>query len=287
MMSNANSDLIAKILTEDLLSEDSSESEYEPSVDEEEDFLEQEEDVSESSEEEADSSDGEEPEQSQGVFISKNSQETWSKEPQRAPQGRQPALNVMNRSPGPTRHALREVDTIESSFRLFMKNSLLREIIHWSNKEGRLTYGEDWKAMDETELSCFLGLLILAGVFKAHHEAITELWNKEDGRAIFSASMARSRFQQITRILRFDNAESRRRQAVQEDKLQPIRSLIQANQERRVQMPPPLPQKAQKRGRCSYCARSNDLKQSTFCSVCAKFVCNEHSRVVCYVCMQP
>lgn len=102
MMSNANSDLIAKILTEDLLSEDSSESEYEPSVDEEEDFLEQEEDVSESSEEEADSSDGEEPEQSQGVFISKNSQETWSKEPQRAPQGRQPALNVMNRSPGPT-----------------------------------------------------------------------------------------------------------------------------------------------------------------------------------------
>lgn len=64
------------------------------------------------------------------------------------------------------------------------------------------------------------------------------------------------------------------------------KSLIQANQEKRAAILPPLPQKKQKRGRCSYCARSEDLKQSTFCSVCAKFVCNEHSRIVCYVCMK-
>lgn len=226
MMGSSNADRIAKILMEDLLSEDSSESDYEPSDEEEEDFLEEEEVVSESSEEEADSSDEEEPEQSQGVFISKNGREVWSTDPQRAAQGRQPALNVMNRAPGPTRHALREVDTIESSFRLFMKDTLLREIIRWSNKEGQLIYGKEWKALDETELSCFLGLLILAGVYKARHEAITELWSKNDGRNVFSKSMARSRFQQITRILRFDDAESRRRR-VQKDKLQPIRSLFE------------------------------------------------------------
>jgi len=45
-------------------------------------------------------------------------------------------------------YAVRNVDTAESAFQLFLTPSLLQQIIDWTNKEGRLVYGHQWADVD-------------------------------------------------------------------------------------------------------------------------------------------
>jgi len=117
----------------------------------------------------------------------------------------------MHITPGPTRYAVRNVDTAESAFQLFFTPSLLQQIIDWTNKEGRLVYGHQWADVDNIQMHCYLGLLTLAGVMKSHNKSVMSLWNKENGRAIFNRSMARNRFTVISRCIQFDDAAARRR----------------------------------------------------------------------------
>jgi hypothetical protein len=223
---------IADILREDLLSEDASDSDYEPSTDDGEVDVTEAEESSQNSDYDDDNDDNnnclEEVSANQidhQTYLSRNCEEIWHSTPRRATRGQPPAQCVMRGKPGPTRYANREVDTIESAFKLFMKVPILRLILSWSNKEGQIAYGNDWKHIDEAELNCFTGLLIIAGVTKARNEPIIQLWNQVDGRPIFQQSMARGRFQQISRVLRFDDAASRRLHRTA-DKLQPIREIF-------------------------------------------------------------
>ncbi|XP_058628873.1 uncharacterized protein LOC131538778 [Onychostoma macrolepis] len=77
----------------------------------------------------------------------------------------------------------------------------------------------DWIAME-----AFIGLLILAGVFKSHDEATQSLWHGEMERAIFRATMPLKDFERLSSVLRFDDKSTRaaRRET---DKLAPIREL--------------------------------------------------------------
>lgn len=149
----------------------------------------------------------------------------WHKQPLKQAAGRQRAANVIHSTPGPTRFALRNVGNPLTAFELFFRNSFLKDIQKWTNKEGGHIYGENWKDITEEELRCFLGLSILSGVYKSRNEAVRQLWSKDDGRPIFNKSMPRDRFQQISRALRFDDAAHRRVNQVT-DKLAPIRSLF-------------------------------------------------------------
>ena len=100
------------------------------------------------------------------TWIAKDNSE-WKKQPVRQAPGRQVAANVMHTTPGPTRYASRNVDGPLSAFQLFMRKNILLEIIRWTNKEGRITYGEEWIDVTEKEFNCYLGLLILSGVYKS------------------------------------------------------------------------------------------------------------------------
>ena len=50
------------------------------------------------------------------------------------------------------------------------------------------------KDTDEGEIRRFIGLLLLAGVYSSKNEAISQLWNLQDGRPIFGQAMSRNRF---------------------------------------------------------------------------------------------
>lgn len=132
----------------------------------------------------------------------------------------------MHHEGGPTRYAKRNVDTIRSTFCLFFRDNIVNHIVKWTNAEGQLKHGNSWQTVDDKELLRFIGLLILAGVYKAHNEGITNLWNLEDGRPIFNQTMSRNRFTTISQCLRFDNAEARRRNR-DSDKLTPIRTFFE------------------------------------------------------------
>jgi hypothetical protein len=79
------------------------------------------------------------------------------------------------------------------------------------NSEGKKTYfADNWKNVARDELSCYLGVLILIGVYRANDEPISELSNQERGQPAIWGSMARDRFQLISHAMSFEDASSRR-----------------------------------------------------------------------------
>lgn len=84
-------------------------------------------------------------------------------------------------------------------------------------------YGKKWK-MDETDLQAYIGLLILAGVYRSSKEATASLWHAESGRTIFRATMTLKMFHQMNRVLRFDDKDTREQRRAR-DKLAPIREV--------------------------------------------------------------
>ena len=97
-------------------------------------------------------------------------------------------------------------------------------IITNRNREGIRVYKEKWKPTDYIKLQAYIGLLMLAGVYKSYNEAIENLWNKRKGQHIFHLTMSMKRFKIISRVIKFDNC-STRTHCRQTDKLAPIREL--------------------------------------------------------------
>ena len=62
-----------------------------------------------------------------------------------------------------------------------------------------------WLALDSNEMKAFIGLCILAGVYKSNHEPVASLCSEKEGRPIFSATMSQTMFTTILKYLRFDN----------------------------------------------------------------------------------
>jgi len=157
------------------------------------------------------------------VYKSKNGDEIWQKKcsgsRKYAPQ------NVMKLTPGPTAYATRHADTVCDAFQLFLTPRIVSIILGMTNKEGKTAVGETWKPVDEAELNAYFGLLFLAGVYRSAGEATEELWDGCNGCQIFRAVMSRQRFHEISRVLRFDNKDTRsvRRST---DRLAPIREMF-------------------------------------------------------------
>ncbi len=132
----------------------------------------------------------------------------------------QPARGV---TPGPTRYAIARVQNVDSVFNLFFTEEMIDLIVSMTNLHGRRTM-RNWTGVDSTDLRAYMGLLILAGVYRSRGESTRCLWDDRSGRAIFRATMSLSRFHEISRALRFDD-KLQRPARHREDKLAPIRSL--------------------------------------------------------------
>ncbi|XP_027874871.1 piggyBac transposable element-derived protein 4-like [Xiphophorus couchianus] len=157
------------------------------------------------------------------TFMSKNGEIQWSSSPTKH-LGKQCAENIIKTVPGPTRMAVTRVTDIKSVFELFMPNAIQKIILQMTNLEGRRVFGENWKELDKMHLHAYLGVLILSGVFKSKDESTASLWDTETGRAIFRATMSLETFHIFSRVIRFDNRETRT--ARQEtDKLAAIRTV--------------------------------------------------------------
>ncbi|XP_028260881.1 piggyBac transposable element-derived protein 4-like [Parambassis ranga] len=197
--------------------QDNSDSEEEV-VSEEEDGEEYNPEHDESSSEEEENAEAE-----RETFLSKNSKITWFSEAYDQ-HGREAEQNVIKMTPGPTRYAVSHAHDIVSTFYLFITPAIEKIILEMTNLEGFRKNGDSWKKMDETDLRAYLGLLILAGVYRSRGEAAASLWDAESGRPIFRATMPLKLFHTYSRLLRFDNRESRPARRVT-DKLAAIREV--------------------------------------------------------------
>ncbi|XP_037911991.1 piggyBac transposable element-derived protein 4-like [Hermetia illucens] len=97
-------------------------------------------------------------------------------------------------------------------------------ILRNTNREGRRVLGATFEDIDTPTLRAYIGLLILAGVYRSNNEATESLWDAEIGRPIFRAVMSNKTFKKISRFIRFDDRSTRssRRET---DKFAPIREL--------------------------------------------------------------
>lgn len=157
-------------------------------------------------------------------FLSKNGEILWSSSPPPQTPGRARAEEIIRKTPGPTRYACSRAEDIKSTFELYFPSSIQNILVRMTNLEGRREFGDQWTDIDWIAMEAFIGLLILAGVFKSHDEATQSLWHGEMGRAIFRATMPLKDFERLSSVLRFDDKSTRaaRRET---DKLAPIREL--------------------------------------------------------------
>lgn len=67
----------------------------------------------------------------------------------------------------------------------------------------------DWIDFDSTDIQAYIGLLILAGVYKSRNESTRSLWDVENGRSIFRATMSHCEFKLLNSTMRFDDRMTR------------------------------------------------------------------------------
>ena len=158
----------------------------------------------------------------QDFLTSKDGTEIWQKTPFIYGSQAQSA-NVLTEAQGPSRQARNTCgQTPLHSFKLFITDEITQIILKHSNDEGKRLYCDAWNCISSEELHVFLGLMLLAGVYRSKNSPIDELWSEADGRPIFGRSMSRNRFKIIKQCLRFDN----RLERDQTDKFAPIRRIF-------------------------------------------------------------
>lgn len=159
----------------------------------------------------------------EGTWTSKDGNVKWSTSPHQS-RGRLSSSNVIKMTPGPTRFAVTRVDDIQSAFQLFISPPIEKIILNMTNLEGRRVFQEKWKPLDPTDLHAYIGILVLAGVYRSKGEATASLWDEENGRPIFRATMSLETFHMISRVIRFDNRDTRAGRR-ERDKLAAIRDV--------------------------------------------------------------
>ena len=116
---------------------------------------------------------------------------------------------MLHEQPGVTKYAASRISDEISAFRLLLSKGIEEVIICNTNLEGQRVYAEKWNPVDIVELEAYLGLLLLSGVSKSHNEAMENLWNEQNGRHFFRATMSLKRFRVISRVIRFDDRSTR------------------------------------------------------------------------------
>jgi hypothetical protein len=120
--------------------------------------------------------------------------------------GRVALQNVFRAKPGLTAYS-RGVSTPSEAWRLLIDNGLLRHIRHCT--EDFAHHANPGWSLQEEELDKFIGLLYLRGVMNQKNFPMNLLWSESMGSAAFRSTMARNRFRDIKKNIRFDVKSTR------------------------------------------------------------------------------
>ena len=125
--------------------------------------------------------------------------------------GRRSCHNVITEAPGPSAQAHRSIikESVRSAWDLFIDESILRHIQRCTEEEARRVLQTDDWCVSLHELDAFLAIIYARGAHKATNIKIHELWNRLWGIPIISETMARNRFIEMMRFLRFNYKQTR------------------------------------------------------------------------------
>lgn len=155
------------------------------------------------------------------VYVCKgnNNPRQYVSYPQRVTRRR--TQNIIRERPGIKRQGI--VTSAKESFEKFFTPEIINIIVTHTNEEARR---KNIPLTDGTELMAYLGLIILMGSNKDSKVDYHELWSTLYGRPVYNAVMSRTRFIQITNILRFDDKNTREARRTT-DKFAPMRNIFE------------------------------------------------------------
>ncbi|XP_030614063.1 piggyBac transposable element-derived protein 4-like [Archocentrus centrarchus] len=181
----------------------------------------------------------EEEEEEESMMASNRGTVTWRSTPfssdrRHHSSRRQRRVSSSSSNPGPTERARDAMsqNSTASAFLAYFEPQLEDRVIAMTNLEAGRRAGagrgiDGWRPMGRAEFRAYVGLLILASMYRSRGEACKSLWHAETGRSIFRATMPLKTFRAHSADLRFDDRDTReaRRLAAGHDKLAPIREV--------------------------------------------------------------
>ena len=142
------------------------------------------------------------PSSSSNELLHDKTGHAWT---QQAPiQRRRDAANIYNQRPGPTAAAVR--NTPKETLELFFNDEILNKILHYSRAKAS-SLGID-VVLDVNQLKAYMAILYYRGLNHDQKVPISELWSEEYS-SFYRATMSRTLFKIWSRILRFDDIETR------------------------------------------------------------------------------
>ena len=125
--------------------------------------------------------------------------------------GRRSCHNVITEALGPSAQVHRSIinESVRSAWDLFIDESMLRHIQRCTKEETRRVLQTNNWCVSLHELDAFLAIIYAHGAHKATKIKIHELWNRLWGIPIISETMARNRFIEMMKFLRFDYKQTR------------------------------------------------------------------------------
>ena len=133
----------------------------------------------------------------------------WSEFP--PTQGRTPSHNILSGRPGPA-PVLTTTVSPKDAWELFITDNIIQEVMKCTNLEGRrvaTARGKEWKNVNKDEFMAFIGLTLLARSEKNWDVSVRELFGSSFHNPMYKTTMSVARFEDIRRILRFDDKRSR------------------------------------------------------------------------------
>lgn len=165
------------------------------------------------------------------TYLGRDNTTVWYVRPlQRKTSVKRRRKNIVIHLPG-SKGVAKNAKTVMDTWCLFFPDDVINYIVACTNiyiegLQEKYARQRDCKKTDFQEVRALFGLLYMAGLKKANHLTISELWST-DGTApeIFRATMNQRRFYFLLRALRFDDYRDRRvRSAL--DNLAPIRKVF-------------------------------------------------------------
>ncbi|XP_073401078.1 uncharacterized protein [Dendrobates tinctorius] len=160
-------------------------------------------------EQDGDDTDTEETDTDLAYYLGKDKNTKWNKKAPKNKQRRE-SHNIITHLPGVIGSA-RKAKTAVEFWSNLITDSMLETIVRFTNQyidtiKEQFSRERDITNTDVIELKAFIGLLYLAGAFRANRQSLEELWGTDgDGIEKFSLVMNLKRFKVLIRCLRFDD----------------------------------------------------------------------------------
>ena len=119
--------------------------------------------------------------------------------------------NVIRKVPGPSTQAHRSIikESVRSVWDIFIDEGMLRHMQRCTEEEARTVLQTDNWRVSLREPDAFLAIAYARGAHKATKFKVHELWNRLWTIPIISETMARNRFIEVMKFLRFDYKQTR------------------------------------------------------------------------------